>query len=135
MRVRSGFSESAGTVTVLVLASGAFTGKNLREMLRTAGYKADVVSKDWDRCVLTGVQLAVLFSSEPYWRIEQICEICSAIRRNAPDLPVIAVGPNDVETKVRLFELGADDYLVESFDQAELLARIRALIRRNRPRR
>jgi DNA-binding response OmpR family regulator len=43
----------------------------------------------------------------------------------------MVVGPNDIEAKVRLFELGADDYVVKPFDQAEFLARIKSLAHRN----
>ena len=43
----------------------------------------------------------------------------------------MVVGPNDIEAKVRLFELGADDYVVEPFDQTEFLARIKSLVHRN----
>jgi DNA-binding response OmpR family regulator len=64
------------------------------------------------------------------WRIEQICVICTAIRNVAPRLPVIVLGPNDVDAKVKLFELGADDYVVEPFDRTEFLARIDSFIRR-----
>jgi len=76
------------------------------------------------------MRAAVLVNSRPYWRIEQLCEICSAFRRAAPTLPLVVVGPNDLEAKVKLFELGVDDYVVESFDHKEFLARIKSIIRR-----
>jgi DNA-binding response OmpR family regulator len=46
-----------------------------------------------------------------------------------PTLLIVVLGPDDVETKVRLFEIGADAYLVEPLAPAELLATIAALIR------
>ena len=80
--------------------------------------------------VPVGTRAIVLVVSDPYWRIERICLICTAIRNSAPNLPLIVVGPNDIETKVTLFELGADDYVVEPFDRVEFLARLDSLIRR-----
>jgi len=47
-----------------------------------------------------------------------------------PNLPVIVLGPNDIDAKVRLFKIGADDYMVEPFDRMVFLARIDSLIRR-----
>jgi DNA-binding response OmpR family regulator len=56
-----------------------------------------------------------------------------AIRQSATAVPVTVLGPDiDVQTKVTLFELGADDYMVQPFDSLEMLARLRAVIRRSR---
>src|SRR5277367_5109840 len=41
----------------------------------------------------------------------------------------------DTQDRIRGLELGADDYLTKPFDPAELLARIRAILRRSAPRR
>jgi len=118
--------------TIVVLSRGIPQGESLSKILRNAGYGIALTSE-----VLTGLALpladmrvAVFVNSWPYWRIEQICEICSAFRLTAPTLPLVVVGPNDVEAKVKLFGLGVDDYVVESFDQKEFLARIKSIIRR-----
>jgi DNA-binding response OmpR family regulator len=58
--------------------------------------------------------------------LEKVCDICALIRTNAPKLPILIVGPNDTNAKVRLLEIGADDYMVEPFDNREFLARIKA---------
>jgi DNA-binding response OmpR family regulator len=58
--------------------------------------------------------------------------LCAAIMQSAPAVPVIVLGPDiDVTDKVTLFELGADDYIVQPFDSSEILARLRAAIRRS----
>ena len=80
---------------------------------------------------LAGIHGAILFGSWLQCPTERICEICSAIRSAAPTLPLIVVGPDDVETKVRLFKVEADDYVVEPFDRTEFLARVSSLIRRS----
>ena len=125
-------SASVGSGTVVVVAFSPLLARNLRGLLRMAGYSVDFASMEtsWDQGALAVVQLAILLSSEPHWVGERICEICSAIRCKAPNLPVIVIGRDDTETKVRLFELGADDYVSGALDHTELLARIKAQIRR-----
>ena len=59
-------------------------------------------------------------------------ELCKFIRQTKPDTPIImltALGTTD--DKVEGFDAGADDYLVKPFEMRELLARIRALLKRN----
>ncbi|TGK17133.1 DNA-binding response regulator [Leptospira fluminis] len=59
-------------------------------------------------------------------------ELCKIIRNSKPEIPIImltALGTTD--DKVEGFDAGADDYLVKPFDFRELLARIKALLKRN----
>lgn len=52
--------------------------------------------------------------------------------RNRSDLPIIMLtGKSDVVDRVVGLELGADDYITKPFDERELLARIRSVIRRS----
>ncbi|MDO9458698.1 MAG: phosphate regulon transcriptional regulator PhoB [Alphaproteobacteria bacterium] len=63
-------------------------------------------------------------------------EVCRRIRARpeSRSLPVIMLTARGEENdRVRGLENGADDYLVKPFSQAELVARIRALLRRSRP--
>jgi DNA-binding response OmpR family regulator len=57
------------------------------------------------------------------------------MKERAPELPVIVLSAaTDVADKVLLLELGADDYVTKPFSPRELLARVRAAVRRsNRP--
>lgn len=60
-------------------------------------------------------------------------ELCKKIRNNNILTPVIMLTSLDaVEDKVQGFDSGADDYLIKPFSFQELLARIKALNRRNR---
>ena len=61
-------------------------------------------------------------------------EILQALRQRCIDTPVLVLTARDgVDDRVRGLDLGADDYLVKPFALPELLARIRALLRRGRP--
>jgi two-component system response regulator MprA len=61
-------------------------------------------------------------------------EVCRRLRRFAPDLPIIMLTARDrVPDRIAGLDAGADDYLVKPFAFDELLARIRALLRRARP--
>jgi adenylate cyclase len=58
-------------------------------------------------------------------------EVCRRIRE-APGtafLPVIMITASEGEEKIRAIESGADDFIHKPFDQAELLARVRSLVR------
>jgi DNA-binding response OmpR family regulator len=60
-------------------------------------------------------------------------DICRQIKREAPTVPVIVLSAkSDVTDKVLLLELGADDYVTKPFSPRELLARLRAAVRRSR---
>ena len=62
-------------------------------------------------------------------------EVVRRLRARGSALPVLLLTARDaVEDRVRGLELGADDYLVKPFATAELVARIKALARRNTPK-
>jgi len=53
------------------------------------------------------------------------------LRRQTPSLPVLVMtARSEIEDRVSMLDLGADDYLVKPFDLRELEARLRALMRR-----
>lgn len=58
-------------------------------------------------------------------------EVLKRTRAQHPSLPVLVLTARDaIEDKVAHFEAGADDYLTKPFDFAELMVRIKALMRR-----
>ncbi|CAG7623026.1 response regulator transcription factor [Paenibacillus allorhizosphaerae] len=60
-------------------------------------------------------------------------ELCRELRRLYPDLPMLMVtARTETMDKVKGFELGTDDYLVKPFDPPELVARVKALLKRYR---
>jgi two-component system phosphate regulon response regulator PhoB len=87
--------------------------------------------------------LALLKESKPDllvldWMLPHVSgiEICRQIRRKTElrDLPVIMLTARGEEAdRIRGLEVGADDYIIKPFSPSELVARIRAVLRRARP--
>ncbi len=60
-------------------------------------------------------------------------EACSAMRRLSPHLPILMVTVrDDPEVKIEALDAGADDYITKPFHVGELMARVRAAVRRSR---
>jgi DNA-binding response OmpR family regulator len=58
-------------------------------------------------------------------------EICRSLRKESPEMPIIMLTARDkVSDKVFGLESGADDYVVKPFETLELVARIKACLRR-----
>jgi len=119
---------------LLVIVPNLDSVKNLSDALRSAGYQIQVIQE-------RDVRLAA-FSPDPCVAIvvipatgdphSQTDDVCSALERQRPTLPIMVLGPDVLAVKLRLFALGVDDYVVDSLDRLELLARIRSLIRKRR---
>src|SRR5690348_2509410 len=61
-------------------------------------------------------------------------ELCREFKMTAASVPIVVLSANsDVEDKVLLLELGADDYVTKPFSPRELLARVRRAMRRTKP--
>ena len=57
-------------------------------------------------------------------------QLCQEVRRIS-DVPIVMLSARDGEVdKVRGLEMGADDYITKPFSHLELLARVRAVLRR-----
>lgn len=57
-------------------------------------------------------------------------EFSAGLRGCLTRLPLVVMGEGDEAERVRLFEAGADDYVMKPFSLRELLARVRAILRR-----
>lgn len=61
-------------------------------------------------------------------------DVCRELRRRSPTLPILILSAKGSELdKVRGLDLGADDFVSKPFGLAELLARVKALLRRSKP--
>jgi DNA-binding response OmpR family regulator len=88
-----------------------------------------------------GEALALVERTRPDLVLCSELELCARLRQGAPgrtwnrDVPVIVLGPEEADAvdRVRAFQRGADDYLHRPLVYDELLARIRAILRRTAP--
>ena len=119
---------------VLIVEDEPKTGDYLAQGLGENGFAADIARNGVDGLHLatTGdydvIVLDVMLPGMDGFQFLQ------ALRKNR-DTPVIFLTARDkVEDKVRGLELGADDYLVKPFAFSELLARVRALLKRGKTR-
>jgi two-component system copper resistance phosphate regulon response regulator CusR len=116
---------------ILVVEDEPKTGDYLKQGLVEAGFVVDLARDGVDGLHLgeTGdYDLAILDVMLPKldgW------QVLAGMRRAGREMPVLFLTARDqVEDRVKGLEMGADDYLVKPFAFAELLARVRTLLRR-----
>ena len=127
---QSGGLQASDRGTILLASSNPYAPGGVAEVLRSAGYMVDIASDtDWNEMSLATLQAVILISPNWNW----ISRACCAIRRRAPQLVIVVLGPDNITITIKSFDIGADAYLVEPFAPAELLARIASLIRRLAP--
>jgi len=116
---------------LLIVEDDPVIGKALRQGCREAGHEC-VWAKDGDNgwelshsqqydAIILDLMLPLLSGTELLIRI----------RRKKRQVPILVLTARDAtEQKVKQFEAGADDYLTKPFALAELIIRIKALLRR-----
>jgi two-component system copper resistance phosphate regulon response regulator CusR len=120
-------------VKILIVEDEPKAGDYLRQGLREAGYAVDLVTNGVDG-LHHGLQgdhdlliLDVMLPGMDGW------QVLRSLRAQGRQMPVLFLTARDqVEDRVKGLELGADDYLVKPFSFAELLARVRTILRRGR---
>lgn len=116
---------------VLVVEDETKTAAYLRQGLTEAGFVVDLARDGQEGLHLAqsggyqAVILDVMLPGLDGW------EVLAELRRGGDTTPVLFLTARDaVPDRVKGLELGADDYLVKPFAFAELLARVRTLLRR-----
>jgi adenylate cyclase len=116
---------------ILVVDDTAANVRLLEAVLRPRGYEVltagsgpealDSVTRDRPDLVLLDI---VMPGMDGY-------EVCRRLRATSAGavLPVVMITASGTEEKLRALEAGADDFIAKPFDQAELLARVRSLLR------
>lgn len=118
---------------ILIVEDEPKTGAYLQQGLREAGFTVDlaVTGPDGLHEAQHGnpdlLILDVMLPGMDGW------QVLKALRTSGQHLPVLFLTARDqVDDRVKGLELGADDYLVKPFSFAELLARVRTILRRGR---
>lgn len=118
---------------ILVIEDDRATRKALQQIFETEGYLVEITTN--------GVEgLAAFHASKPDFvvldlRMPQMNgqDVCKKIRAASEEVPIlILTGSADEVDRVLLLELGADDYVIKPFSPKELMARVRAVLRRSR---
>ncbi|MFR9675416.1 response regulator transcription factor [Streptomyces sp. TR06-5] len=121
---------AADATRVLVVEDDRGIAESLVRGLRQAGYRAEAVRTGRDALTAAATDVVLLDMGLP--DIDGL-EVCRTLRGRS-DAAIIAVTARGEEAdRVVALDEGADDYLVKPFGLAELLARIRAVLRRRRP--
>lgn len=118
---------------ILIVEDEIKTGEYLRQGFREAGFNADLVRTGVDGLHMAQegdhdlIILDVMLPGMDGW------QVLKSLRRNGQEMPVLFLTAKDhVDDRIKGLELGADDYLVKPFSFAELLARVRTILRRGR---
>lgn len=119
---------------ILVIEDNHRLNNSLRMNLAHEGYSVDTAydgQEGQDLAELTPYDLIILDILLPE---KDGLEVCRELRRRHVHTPILLLTALDsVDDRVRGLDCGADDYLVKPFAMRELLARLRALLRRNHP--
>lgn len=117
-------------VRILVVEDEPDLADVLQKALREAGYAVDTAAdgddglfkaESWD---YDAVVLDIMLPGRDGW------SFLSELRQSKKSPVLILTARDAVQDRIRGLDLGADDYLVKPFALSELLARLRALIRR-----
>jgi RNA polymerase sigma-70 factor, ECF subfamily len=120
-----------GLDRILVIESNHLLQETLRQLLCSEGYDVDLVPDG-----LAGLEVlrfgppsAVILDIQHPGPLDR--DLCRQMLELIPGLPIVVLSASaEVAEKVLLLETGADDYVTIPFSSRELVARLRAVIRR-----
>jgi two-component system OmpR family response regulator len=116
---------------VLLVEDDQMIGNAMEYALRCANYAVDWVMDGASAQSSTQAQYYDAILLDLGLPKRDGLEVLNAIRCSGNTTPILIVSARDaVEARISGLDLGADDYLLKPFDMAELLARMRAVIRR-----
>ena len=116
---------------ILIVEDDRAVQKALRRLFEAEGFVVDV--KGDGKSALESFRATVPSIIVLDLRLPNMSgrDVCREVKQHMPTLPIIILSATaDVSDKVLLLELGADDYVTKPFSPRELLARVRAALRR-----
>lgn len=117
---------------ILIVEDEKRMAQALSELLRLEKYEVDSVNNGLDglSAIETGLYDAIIL--DVMLPGMNGFEVASTVRRNGIQTPILMLtAKSELDDKVTGLDCGADDYLTKPFMTRELLARLRALLRRN----
>jgi DNA-binding response OmpR family regulator len=122
-------------VRVLVVEDDEEIAHVLQRSLRLEGYEVKLAAdgvEGLEEAHIFLPDLIVLDLGLP--RLDGV-DVARRLRADGDEVPILMLTARDaLESRVEGLDIGADDYLVKPFERQELLARLRALLRRRPPR-
>jgi DNA-binding response OmpR family regulator/HPt (histidine-containing phosphotransfer) domain-containing protein len=117
---------------ILLVDDDAALRELLTRRLSAENYAIDAASdgdQGWEYATTYEYDLLILDVLLP--RLDGVT-LCQKLRSQGYTMPILLLtGQNSRDAKLTGWEAGADDYVVKPFDEAELIARVRALLRRS----
>lgn len=116
---------------VLVIEDETRLARLLADALSAAGFAADTSGRLADAWALAATEHFDALVVDRTLPDGDAIDLVASLRRAGRDVPILIVTARDaIEDRVKGLEAGADDYLIKPFAMAELVARVRALVRR-----
>jgi two-component system OmpR family response regulator len=120
----------------LIVEDDLKLARSLERGLRSDGYAVDLAASGSDALLQAHVYDYDAVILDVMIPAPDGVEVCRALRADGHWVPVLMLTARDgVGDRIRGLDAGADDYLVKPFDYGELIARLRALVRRGAPER
>ncbi len=118
--------------SVLLAEDDRAVRQSLERTLRLEGYRVSAVENGRQAVEACGQELPDLLLLDVMMPEMDGLAACRALRPRYPELPILMLtARHEVGDRVAGLEAGADDYLVKPYEGVELLARVKALLRRS----
>jgi len=120
-------------IKLLVIEDDPYICELIRLYVEKEGHTIETASdgaegyQKWLDCLPDLIVLDIMLPEMDGW------ELCKEIRRQSKTPIIMLTGKGESYDIIKGLELGADDYLVKPFDPNELIARIKAVLRRTQP--
>jgi heavy metal response regulator len=117
---------------ILLAEDDARIANFITKGLRENAYAVDVASDGEDALYQAAINTYDIIVLDVMMPLKNGFEVCRELRKGGSKTPVLMLTARDAtEDKISGLDTGADDYLTKPFEFGELLARLRALLRRS----